>query len=88
MINEPTTAQSPTKTLAMGAVSPISRKGTVKNASPKNAGSNGMTKNNFSQAAPPKPKKASLEEKKGPHKEVRLDSPTSGGFPLQFARHP
>ena len=55
-LNEPTTAQSPTKTLALGSVSPIGRKGTMKGQSSPKAGSNtgGMTKNNFSQAAPPK----------------------------------
>jgi len=45
---EPNTAQSPTKTMAMGAVSPIMRKGTRLNGSPKAGGNQGgMTKNNF-----------------------------------------
>ena len=74
---EPMSAQSPTKTMAMGAVSPLMRKGTKTDTSPKGDKSmGGAMKNNFAGAAPPKKIKIPEETKK-PQKEVKLDSPTS-----------
>ena len=88
------TAQSPTKTMAMGSVSPLLRRGTKTGSeqSPNGkGGTSGDTKTSCSYrsaicsamqsnfgAEPGKKKcKHSGEESKKPHKEVRLDSPTS-----------
>ena len=54
------------------------RKGTKTDTSPKGDKSmTGAMKNNFAGAVPPKKLKIPNEETKKPHKEVKLDSPTS-----------